>query len=119
MPSAQDLGDVIALTLEGLALSESSMRCSIIWAGDEYPVTGGPEIGGKRIDEGGFRLTAQLKIKLRLEVLPLGGGFPQEKQTLLYKRNANAEPKKYRIDAITNYFGAYMLLECNDPAQGA
>ena len=116
---AEDLGDSVGAMLEGLAMSERSMRCSIIWAGEEYPVTGGPELGGKRMDEGGFRLSSNVKIKLRTVLLNPGSGRPQEKQTILYKRSANSEPKKYRIDAITNYYDAFLLLECNDPAQGA
>lgn len=114
-----DQSAMVAMALEGLALSEASMGTTIIWAGSEYPCTGGPEFGGKRIDEGGWRLEAKVKITVRNEVFPTGGGVPEEKQTLLYKRNASAEGKRYRIDAITNYFGAYMELNCNDPNQGA
>jgi hypothetical protein len=115
----RDLGDTVALMLEGLALSESSMRCTFIWAGAEYPCTGGPEFGGKKIDEGGFRLEAKLKIKVRTEVFPAGVGHPQEKQTILYKRSAGSEAKRYRIDAITNYYDAYLELNCDDPGAGA
>ncbi len=114
-----DLGDQVAIQLEGLALSEASMRTSFIWAGDEYPCVGGPEFGGKKIGEGGWRLTAKLKIKVRIEVFPDGVGIPQEKQTIGYKRNASAEPKTYRIDSVTNYYGAILEMDCNDPAEGA
>jgi len=114
-----DLGDSVALMLEGLVLSEASMRCVIIWGGEEYPCTGGPELGGKRIDEGGFRLQARLKVKVRVEVFPEGVGLPTEKQTILYKRSSTSEPKRYRIDSITNYFDAFLELECNDPNEGA
>jgi len=119
MAEAVDLGETVALMLEGLALSENSLRCSIIWAGEEYPCTGGPEFGGKRIEAGGFRLNASVQIKVRTEVFPTGAGFPQEKQTIQYKRAATATPKTYRIDSIRNYYDAFLLLECNDPNQGA
>jgi hypothetical protein len=119
IPKVVDQGVIVEIMLEGLLLSEASLRCSIIWAGAEYPCSGGPEIGGKKLDEGGFRLQANLKIKVRVEVFPDGVSIPQEKQTILYKRNASAVPKRYRIDSITNYYGAYLLLECNDPAAGA
>ncbi len=119
MASPTDLGDVVAIQLESLALSESSMRTSFIWAGTEYPCTGGPEFGGKKISEGGWRLHARLKIKVRVEVFPDGVGIPQEKQTILYKRNNSAEPKKYRIDDVTNFYGAILELNCNDPSEGA
>jgi len=118
-PKIHDEGIFVEVMLEGLLLSESSLRCSIIWAGEEYPCTGGPEVGGKKLDEGGFRLQANLKLKVRVEVFPDGVSIPQEKQTLHYKRNSSAVPKKYRIDSITNYYGAYLLLECNDPSAGA
>ena len=119
MATAQDLGDIVALQLESLALSESSMRCSIIWAGDEYPCVGGPEFGGKKLESGGFRLTAKVVVKVRVEVFPDGVGIPQEKQTLQYKRNFSAEPKLYRIDSVTNAYGAWLELHLEDPAQGA
>jgi hypothetical protein len=119
MAEPTDLGDVVALQLESLALSESSMRTSVLWAGDEYPCVGGPEFGGKRIGDGGWRLHAKLKIKVRVEVFPAGIGIPQEKQLIQYKRNASAEPRTYRIDAITNFYGAILELECVDPHEGA
>ncbi len=119
MATASDLGDTVALMLESLALSESSMRCSFDWAGTNYPCTGGPEYGGKRITEGGWRLHARLQIKVRIELFPDGISIPQEKQTILYRRNASADPKKYRIDSTTNLYGAILVLDCNDPSEGA
>ncbi len=119
MPNPVDLGDVVALQLESLVLSESSMRTSFIWAGAEYPCTGGPEFGGKMIGQGGWRVHARLKLKVRVEIFPDGSAIPQEKQDIFYKRNASADPKKYRIHAITNYYGAILELECNDPNEGA
>lgn len=119
MPEAEDLGDTVALMLEGLELSEQSMRCVIIWAGEEYPVTGGPEFGGKRIDEGGYRMHATLKIKVRLAVFPDGVDRPQEKQTLLYRRSLTSVARRFRIEAITNYYDAFLELQCVDPNEGA
>ena len=119
MADPTDLGDIVAIQLESLALSESSMRTSFIWAGEEYPCTGGPEFGGKRIGQGGWRIHGRLKLKVRVEVFPDGVNIPLEKQDIYYKRNASADPKKYRIDAITNFYGAILELECNDPSEGA
>lgn len=95
------------------------MRTSFLWAGEEYPCVGGPEYGGKMIGQGGFRVHARLKIKVRVEVFPDGASIPQEKQCIFYKRNASAEPKKLRIDSITNFYGAILELNCNDPSEGA
>ncbi len=119
IPKLVDQGVIVDVMLQGLLLTEQSLRCTITWAGADYPVSGGPEVGGKKLDEGGFRLEANLKLKLRLSLLPEGIGIPQEKQTLLYKRNATADPKRYRIDAITNFYGAYLQLDCIDPTSGA
>ena len=95
------------------------MRCSIIWAGDTYPVTGGPEYGGKKMENGGNRILARTVVKLRVEVLPDGIGIPKEDQTLQYFRNASAEPRTYRIEAVTNCFGAWLELHLEDPHRAA
>lgn len=119
MADPVDLGDVVRIQLEGLLLSEASMRTSIIWAGEEYPCVGGAEFGGKKITDGGWRMHARLKIKVRVEVFPDGINIPQEKQRIFYKRNASAEPKEYLIDDITNYYGAILELNCCHPNEGA
>ncbi len=123
MPDPTDLGEIVAIMLESMALSEESLRCTLTWAGDEYPCSAGPEIGGKLLDEGGFtpsmRVKPRVQIKVRVEVFPEGVGIPQEKQTILYKRSANSTPIKYRIDAITNFYDSALQLDCNLPSEGA
>jgi hypothetical protein len=54
-----------------------------------------------------------------VELFPDGVSIPQEKQTLDYKRNFTATPKRYRIDSVTNFYGAILELNCNDPSEGA
>lgn len=117
--SPEDLGAVVELLLEGILLSEASLRCSFFWAGSEYPCAGGPEYGGIRLDKGGFRSVAQLTLKVRRVLFPEGAGQPKPKQSIFYKRNASAEPKKYVIDSITDFYGAVLELKCEDPNQGA
>lgn len=113
------LPDWVQMQLEGIAMAEVGMHCTMDWAGiADIPCVGGPEFGGKRIDEGGWRPNASLKIKVRCALFPAGVGLPQEKQTIMYKRATNSTPKKYRIDSITNYYDAWLLLECQDPSQG-
>lgn len=119
MPTAIDYGEQVALMLEAVSLGEQSLRCSFIWGGDEYPCQGGPEFGGPKLEEGGYRSGAKLKIKVRVEVFPDGVGIPKERQTILYKRNGSAEPQKYKIVGVTNYYGAILELNCEDPNQGA
>jgi hypothetical protein len=118
MANPTDLGDVVALQLESLALSESSMRTSFDWAGENYTCSGGPEYGGKRLGDGGWRMNARLRIKVRVEIFPDGVSIPKEKQIIYYHRNFTADPKPYRIDALTNCFGAWLELECIHPDEG-
>lgn len=119
MPEPVDVGQTVAVMLEGLALSEDSLRCTITWAGDDYPCTGGPEYGGRTLDEGGFKIRANVKIKVRTSIFPSGVGFPQEKQLIKYKPSANSTARTYRIDSITNYYDAVLELVCVDPRTGA
>ncbi len=114
-----ELGDAVDLMIEAQTLAEETFRCSLTWAGEEYPCSGGPEEGGKRIDEGGFRLNARVKIKVRCALFPAEVGFPREKQTISYKRSTASAAKTYRIDSITNFYDAVLQLECNDPNEGA
>jgi hypothetical protein len=116
---AVDLGDQVVFMLESLALSEASLRCTFEWAGDEYACTAGPEKDGMRLDEGGYRQVRSVQIKVRTELFPTGVGVPQKKQTILYKKNASATPKQYRITSITDYYGAVMELNCEDPNASA
>lgn len=103
---------------EGLALSEASLRCTIEWAGDEYPCVGGPEYGKRLLGEGGFEIKANVKIKVRTEVFPSGVGFPQEKQSIIYKPTPNSTPRTYKIDSITNWWDTVLELVCVDPRMG-
>lgn len=119
MADAVDLGEVVEMMTTGLALSESSLRCTLTWAGDEYPCVGGPERSGKRLDQGGYRVSSALTIKVRTVWFPSGVGLPKEGQTIMYKRNATAEPKKYRIVGITDHWGAVLELECDSPEKSA
>lgn len=127
----------ILLALLGLMDTETEIAATIIWNGAEYPCTGGPEYGGKRIDEGGFRLEAKLRITIRCAFFNVGDymldGYndygdthpgdpqpmPQKKQVLSYKRSPASTPKTFRIDAVKNFADAYLELDCNDPNQGA
>src|SRR5438105_10014755 len=87
--------------LDGMMILEEQLGTTITWAGQEFPCVGVTEDGGKRLDLGGFKLYADVRIKIRTGVFPPGTGLPQEKQTLLYKRGPDAEPIKLRIDSLT------------------
>jgi hypothetical protein len=119
MPNPVDQGQTVELMLEGLVLSEESLRCSINWAGQDYPCTSGPEYGARTIDEGGFKVRSHVKVKVRTSVFDRSIGFPQEKQTITYTPSVNSTPRTYRIDSITNYYDAVLELVCVDPRLGA
>lgn len=112
---ATDLGDQVALMLESLLLGEASLRCTMTWAGAEYPCTAGPERDSTKLDDGGYRQVRSVQIKVRTEVFPSGSDVPKKKQTVLYKKNATADGVTYRIIGITDYYGAVMELNCEDP----
>ena len=111
---ATDPGDVVSLMLDGLGISESSSRASIIWAGSEYRCTAGPEFDTERLDEGGFKITRNVNVTVRVSVFPDGGGLPQKGHSIQYVRTTDADPKSYRIKSITNYYGAILELHCED-----
>jgi len=56
-----------------------------------------------------------VQIKVRTEVFPSGSDVPKKKQLVLYKKNSTADPVSYRIIGITDYYGAVMELNCEDP----
>jgi hypothetical protein len=107
------------MKLDGMMLTELSLRCSIIWAGQEYPCSALPERDGQRLDEGGVRQVRSVQIEVRVTVFPDGIGIPMKGQTILYKKNAGATPRKYRIIEVIDYYGSALSLLCEDPNKSA
>ena len=105
--------------LDGLLQAEEASGATLSWAGQKYPCTGGAEFGGKQLDLGGFKLKAEVTVVVRTAVFPAGVGLPQEKQTLLYSSAPGLPGRKLRIDSVTPWQGAMLVLECNDPNRGA
>ncbi len=103
--------------IDGLLETEAALGAVIQWGGRNYPCTGGPVFGGKRLDAGGFRLQADATLVLRLAVF--ANGTPQEKQLLSYCSTAEDAPRALRIKSATTLWGAVLILECEDPKQGA
>ena len=113
------MNEVTEILLEGLKERESQIGSALIWAGKRLPCSGGAELGGKLLQAGGYRVTAAVPLVLRLAVLPDGIGRPQEKQTLSYFSVPGAAGRSLRIDSVTVLYDAVLVLECEDPRQGA
>lgn len=119
MASAIDLGEVVAMRIESLQLSEQSMRCTFTWNDvEDIACVGKPEAFGRTLDAGGWERSRAVAIEFRLELLPDGVGTPQPNHHIFYKSHANATPIKYRILQTKAWYGATMELECVDPNSG-
>lgn len=111
------MNDLQSALTDGLKEREADSGATITWAGGIYPCSGGATVGGKTLEQGGFRMTATCTIVVRLAAL--GTSRPAEKQILLYKSSADDTGKTLRIDGVTSVLDAALQLECNDPNQGA
>ena len=105
--------------IDAMLLLEDELDTTLTWAGVEVPCVGSLESDGKKLDVGGFKLFADVRIKVRTGAFPQGIGLPQSEQTVLYKRGLNADPVKLRIEHIDRYWDVALMLYCNNPNQGA
>lgn len=114
------MDEATELLIDGIADGEEA-GAFISWNGAEYPVCGGAELGGKLLGSGGFRVTAQVTIVLRLEAFPETNddtpAGPQEKQPLTYTSAPAARGRALRVDSRTIFRNALLILECNDPKE--
>ena len=104
--------------IDGLTEFETSAGAVATWAGADFPCCGGPELGGKLLESGGFRLTAAVTLVLRLDLFA-GGASPQEKQRINYTSVPGATVRPLQIDTRTIFRNALLILECNNPDQSA
>jgi hypothetical protein len=101
--------------IEGLLEVEDLVGATIQWAGKTFPSVGGSERMRKRLDLGGFQLISGTATVVRMCVFG-NGARPQAKLTLIYK-SERAGPAVE--DRCGQGWDAVLLLECNDPEQGA
>jgi hypothetical protein len=111
------MDDATQLLLDGLAEFEA-VGSTFTWNSLVLPVCAGPEVGGKLLEAGGLRINAANMIVIRVSHFN-GGSLPAEKEKGVFLSVPEATPKTYRIDARTIFRNALLILECNDPAQGA
>jgi hypothetical protein len=103
---------------DGIALIEGQEGASLNWLGTDYPCVASPELGGKLLGNGGYRVTAQQTLVLRLALLPSGTTLPEEKNSLTFKSTPDDDAKTVRIDSINRIANAILVMECNAPSQG-
>ena len=113
------MNDAAEMIVEALKQREESVGASILWGAQRYPCSGGEVLGGKTLQEGGWRLKAQATIVVRVEVFPAPPGPPQEKQRITYFADRHAAGRGLRIDSLNPLWSQVLVLECNDPNQGA
>ena len=119
------MADVFTKHAASLASLEVYMGAgvgSFLWNSVDYPCLASGNKGGKLLGEGGYRVTAQIGIAVRSELFADGlidGAKPQEKQTIVFTSRTGAEPRTLRIDSITEISDKVMILDCNDPNEGA
>lgn len=103
---------------EGLQEREGQTGATITWpiGGTEYPCSGGPMTGGKRLDQGGFKPFNDTRIQVRKAVFEWT--TPAEKQKLGYKAGPAATAIVLRIEAINKLTDEVWEFECNVPDRG-
>lgn len=111
------MSELVDTLIDSLLEREADVGSTITWAGSDYPCSGGAELGGKTLSEGGFRLSSQVPIVLRTAVFSDQNTRPREKQILIYKSSPTALAKTLRIDAATLLYDSILVLDCNDPSQ--
>jgi hypothetical protein len=105
------------ILVDGLLEVEAVVGATMTWAGSTVPCVGGQENASRVFDIGGFKLKADIPIVVRLSVL--NGNLPKEKQTIIYTSTEGATPIKLRLDSITPFWNAMLILGCTDPSQAA
>jgi hypothetical protein len=105
--------------IEGLLEREAEEGSQLAWAGGNYPCSGGAEVGGKKLDLGGWKPNADVTVVLRTGALPDANTRPQEKQLVIYTSRPGATAKNLRIDSATLLYDVILVLECNDPNKPA
>jgi hypothetical protein len=112
------MDEATEMLVDALIVAEEA-GASINWAGADFPCSAGPEMGGKMLGMGGYRVTAQETIVVRNAVFPEGTGLPLEKQLLSFTSAPGEAAKALRIDSLTGFRGAFLVLECNGRDQAA
>lgn len=103
---------------DGIIATEYDAGATIEWNGATYACAGGPELGGKLLGAGGFRVTADVTIVILLDQFA-GGAGPLEKQRLDFISCPGATPRPLRVDGRTLFRNALVILECNAPNRAA
>lgn len=113
------MSELVDTLIDGLIDREQEIGSRINWAGQDMACSGGSSKEGKMLDIGGFKPNAAVTIVLRVSLLEAGSGLPKSKQSLVYASSPGAPTRSLRIDAVNTLYNSILVLECNDPSQGA
>jgi hypothetical protein len=113
------VSEIIDTLVDGLLDRESDTGSIMTWFGQALPCSGGASKEGKMLDIGGFKPNAAVVLVLRISLLAGGATTPLAKHSLTYTSEPGATPRKLLIDTVTTLYNELLVLECNDPSQGA
>ncbi|HEV2210852.1 MAG TPA: hypothetical protein VG167_18925 [Verrucomicrobiae bacterium] len=111
--------DVIGELLDGILDREADLGATLAYAGATYPCCGGDQLAGKLLQAGGFRITGEVTIVLRVAVFPPGTSSPSQKQSIAYTSTPGAAAQTLRINTVNTLWNTLLVLDCHDPNQAA
>jgi|ERR1043166_5819304 hypothetical protein len=105
---------------QAMLLLESQLGTTLSWAGtDGIPCVAALQRDGKRLDLGGFKLYADVQIKVRVAAFPSGAGLPQVEHLIKYSAGPGVPAVELLVQSIDRFWDVAMMLHCVHPAQGA
>lgn len=115
------MNEITESLIDALKQREEEVGSQAVWAGQDLPCSGGESREGKTLTIGGFRFNAAVVVVIRIAELDPDAAStrPVPKQSLVYTSEPDAPGRTLRIDTVTTLYNEILVLECNDPNQGA
>lgn len=111
--------------VSGLLEMESVVGATLSWGSVTVPCVGGEETGGRMLDIGGFKLTADIAIVCRASVFAKDGAgnmvMPREGSFVTFRPESGAAPRKLKVqpNGVNRVFDQIFVFQCTDQAKGA
>ena len=112
------MSDVQDAIITAITEQELNTGGTVTWGGITVPCAGGIEFSKVQLGIGGFQLSADVQIMVRVNAFP-PGNLPKDKQTVTYISAPGSPPNRLKIECVDPYFGVALILNCNHIAQGA